>query len=107
MERCGQGTLFPVLISSEIADGTRTSYLNIVSGNDAKIAWRVSLGATESVRSTPMIHDIDDDGMQEIIVVYDGVGVQHRCVVAQTHLHGIQLADVRPQQRTGLVLQRR
>ena len=71
LERCGQGTLFPVLVSSEIADGTRTSYLNIVSGNDAKIAWRVSLGATESVRSTPMIHDIDDDGMQEIIVVYD------------------------------------
>ena len=71
VERCGQGTLFPVLVSSEIADGTRTSYLNIVSGNDAKIAWRVSLGATESVRSTPMIHDIDDDGMQEIIVVYD------------------------------------
>ena len=36
VERCGQGTLFPVLVSSEIADGTRTSFLNIVSGNDAK-----------------------------------------------------------------------
>ncbi|MGB2070872.1 MAG: hypothetical protein ACPHVR_04480, partial [Poseidonia sp.] len=74
VERCGQGTLFPVLISSEIADGARTSYLNIVSGNDAKIAWRVSLGATEAIRSTPMIHDVDGDDMPEIIVTYDTQG---------------------------------
>ena len=74
VERCGQGTLFPVLISSEIADGSRTSFLNIVSGNDAKIAWRVSLGATEAIRSTPMIHDIDGDAMPEIIVAYDTQG---------------------------------
>ena len=74
VERCGQGTLFPVLVSSEIADGSRTSFLNIVSGNDAKIAWRVSLGATEAIRSTPMIHDIDGDNMPEIIVAYDTQG---------------------------------
>ncbi|MEL0181968.1 MAG: VCBS repeat-containing protein, partial [Candidatus Poseidoniales archaeon] len=74
VERCGQGTLFPVLISSEIADGARTSYLNIVSGNDANIAWRVSLGATEAIRSTPMIHDVDGDDMPEIIVTYDTQG---------------------------------
>jgi hypothetical protein len=63
--------LFPVMISSEITDGNRESYLNIVSGNDAKIAWRTSLGNTEAIRSTPMIHDIDGDGLPEIIVVYD------------------------------------
>lgn len=71
LERCGIGTLFPVIISSEIVDSSRTSYLNIVSGNDAKIAWRVSLGTTETIRSTPIIHDIDDDGFPEIIVTYD------------------------------------
>lgn len=71
IERCGEGTLFPVMISSVIADGSRESFLNIVTGNDAKIAWRVSLGITDSIRSTPIIHDIDDDGFQEIIVVYD------------------------------------
>ena len=71
VERCGAGTLFPVMISSSILDGSRESYLNIVSGNDAKIAWRASLGVTEAIRSTPMIHDIDGDGFQEIIVVYD------------------------------------
>ena len=73
-QRCGQGTLFPVMISSEIADSTRTSYLNIVSGNDAKIAWKASLGTTETIRSTPIIHDIDDDGFLEIIVTYDTQG---------------------------------
>ena len=74
VERCGQGTLYPVLVSSEIADGTRTSFLNIISGNDAKIAWRVSLGSTEAIRSTPMIHDVDGDQMPEIIVAYDTQG---------------------------------
>ena len=74
LERCGQGTLFPVMISSTLVDGTRESYLNIISGNDAKIAWRVSLGTTEAIRSTPMIHDIDADGHPEIIVVYDTQG---------------------------------
>ena len=73
-QRCGEGTLFPVMVSSEIVDSTRTSYLNIVSGNDAKIAWRVSLGTTETVRSTPIIHDIDDDGFPEVIVTYDTQG---------------------------------
>ena len=74
IQRCGEGTLFPVMISSEVSDGSRESFLNIVSGNDAKLAWRVSLGITESIRSTPMIHDIDSDGFQEIIVVYDTQG---------------------------------
>ena len=44
VERCGEGTLFPVMITSIVADGSRESFLNIVTGNDAKIAWRVSLG---------------------------------------------------------------
>ena len=74
VERCGAGTLFPVMISSSTADGTWESFLNIVSGNDAKVAWRVSLGVTEPIRSTPIIHDMDDDGHQEIIVVYDTQG---------------------------------
>ena len=74
VERCGAGTLFPVMISSELSDGSRESFLNIISGNDAKIAWRVSLGTTEAVRSTPMIHDIDGDEHPEVVVVYDTQG---------------------------------
>jgi hypothetical protein len=77
VERCGAGTLFPVMISSSTADGSWESFLNIVSGNDAKVAWRVSLGVTEPIRSTPIIHDINADGFQEIIVVYDTQGAMN------------------------------
>jgi len=73
-ERCGVGTLSPVIVSSTISGGVRESFLNIISGNDAKIAWKTSLGTTEAIRSTPIINDIDGDGFQEIIVVYDTSG---------------------------------
>ena len=42
VERCGRPCF--VMISSEFVDGNRQACLNIVSGNDAKIAWRASLG---------------------------------------------------------------
>ena len=74
LERCGIGTLSPVLVSSTVSGGVRESFLNIISGNDAKIAWKASLGSTEAIRSTPIINDIDGDGFQEIIVVYDTSG---------------------------------
>ena len=73
-ERCGSGTLQAVLITSEPADGGRSSSLNIVSGGDAKLAWKVDLGTTDAIRATPMIHDIDQDGRPEIVVVYDTDG---------------------------------
>ena len=74
VERCGLGTLSPVVISSTINGGIRESFINIISGDDAKITWEVSLGTTEAIRSTPIISDIDGDGFQEIIVVYDTSG---------------------------------
>ncbi len=74
VERCGAGTLFPVMISSEFVDGNRQSHINIITGNDAKVAWKASLGTTDAIRSTPMIHDLDQDGYLEIIVVYDTDG---------------------------------
>lgn len=70
-ERCGEGKLQPVIITSEVGDSGRESTLNILSGDDAKLAWKVDLGTTQAIRSTPMIHDIDQDGHPEIIVVYD------------------------------------
>ena len=45
--------------------------MSIITGDEAKIAWQVDLGQTDTIRSTPMITDIDSDGKQEIIVVYD------------------------------------
>ncbi len=66
-ERCGQGELFGVTVSKDGAEST----LTILSGDDAKTAWEVNLGQTNDIRSTPIVHDINDDGKPEIIVVYD------------------------------------
>jgi len=67
LERCGQGQLFAVMAWN---DGSE-SMLSILSGDDAKTAWEVSLGQTNEIRSTPIVHDINDDGKPEILVVYD------------------------------------
>ena len=67
VERCGLGELFGIIITSE----SGLSTLSIITGDEAKIAWQVELGQTNPIRSTPMITDIDSDGKQEIIVVYD------------------------------------
>ncbi len=66
-ERCGDGELFAVIVSSD----TTSSKLSIVSGDDAKVAWEVDLGLTEDIRSTPMLLDVNDDGRLEILLVYD------------------------------------
>ncbi len=67
VERCGQGELFGVTVSKDGAEST----LTVLSGDDAKTAWEVNLGQTNDIRSTPIVHDINDDGKPEIIVVYD------------------------------------
>lgn len=67
LERCADEDLFGVLVHSDTTD----TYLTLVAGDDAKIAWQVNLGETNDVRSTPSIVDIDQDGKQEIILVYD------------------------------------
>ena len=67
IERCGYGELFAVIISSESGSST----LSIVTGDDAKIAWQVDIGQTETIRSTPMLTDINGDEKPEIILVYD------------------------------------
>ncbi|RZD42659.1 MAG: hypothetical protein CXT70_02505, partial [Methanobacteriota archaeon] len=70
-ERCGQGDLFAVLILSESNGNGFDSKLTIISGDDAKTAWQVNLGETRTIRSTPVIFDVDDDGRMEIVVTYD------------------------------------
>ncbi len=66
-ERCGEGELFGVLISSD----NGASKLSIITGDDAKVAWEVDLGQTETIRSTPMLTDINQDSKPEILLVYD------------------------------------
>lgn len=67
VERCGQGELFAVIVSSD----STSSKLSIVSGDDAKLAWQVDLGATEAIRSTPVLLDVNGDGRVEILLAYD------------------------------------
>ena len=66
-ERCGDGELFAVIVTSD----TTSSKLSIVTGDDAKIAWEVDLGLTEDIRSTPMLLDVNGDGRVEILLAYD------------------------------------
>ena len=71
MERCGGDSLFIVLIQTEVVGGNDHSVVKIIEGEDADLAWEVDLGATEIIKASPVIVDLDDDGMQEVIVVYD------------------------------------
>ena len=74
MERCGGDSLFIVLIQTEVVGGTDHSIVKIIEGEDADLAWEVDLGATEIIKASPVIVDLDDDGMQELIIVYDAGG---------------------------------
>ena len=35
------------------------------------MAWEADLGQTEYVKAAPLVVDVDGDGLQEILVVYD------------------------------------
>ena len=69
--RCGEDSLFLVLVQTEVVGGNDHSVVKIIEGEDADLAWEVDLGGTEIVKASPVIVDLDDDGMQEIIIVYD------------------------------------
>ena len=76
MERCANGDMFALVIDS--SDGSE-HIMRLVTGDDAKIAWEVNLGASETMRATPVVADIDGDGDVEIIVSKDtnsGLDVQ-------------------------------
>lgn len=66
-ERCADGNLFAVMVHSDTTD----TFLSLAAGDDAKIAWEVNIGDTKDIRSTPIIVDVDQDGRQEIVLVYD------------------------------------
>ena len=69
-ERCGEGNLFAVF-TIERNSGSENDWLVIVEGGLNREAWRVDLGETSNVKSTPGIVDINGDGIFEIILAYD------------------------------------
>ena len=68
-ERCAGSSLFTILVLKDDVDAP--AYLRILEGEDAELAWEVSLGQTEFVKAAPLVADIDGDGMQEVLVAYD------------------------------------
>ena len=68
-QRCAGDSLFTILVQK--GSSSDPTYLRIVEGEDAELAWEVRLGANRVCESGPMVVDIDGDGMQEVIVVYD------------------------------------
>ena len=74
MQRCGESSLFTVLIQSEDVSGSDHSMLRLIEGEDSELSWQVDLGATEKIKAAPVIVDIDGDGRPEIVVAYDAGG---------------------------------
>ena len=68
-ERCAGGSLFTILVQK--SSSSDPTYLRIIEGEDSELAWEADLGQTEYVKAAPLVVDIDGDGMQEVLVVYD------------------------------------
>ncbi|MBA46281.1 MAG: hypothetical protein CMB31_06830 [Euryarchaeota archaeon] len=73
-EECGGGSLFPVIVQTKTVGSNDHSFLRIIEGEDAVIAWEVDLGPTRPMKAGPIVADIDNDGKPEIIVIFDSVG---------------------------------
>ncbi|MEC8548231.1 MAG: hypothetical protein VXY31_02810 [Candidatus Thermoplasmatota archaeon] len=70
-DRCGGDSLFAFIVQQDSNDH---SHLRIIEGEDAEIAWSVDLGASELVKSSPVLTDINEDGLLEVLVAYDASG---------------------------------
>ena len=73
-ERCGNNSLFSIIVQTEDIQGDERSFLKIIEGEDADLAWRVDLGETEKIKASPSVVDINQDGKPEVIIVYDAAG---------------------------------
>ena len=68
-EQCGGSSLFTILVLKDTVDDP--TYLRIIEGEDGELAWQMNLGQTEFVKAAPLVVDVDGDGLQEILLVYD------------------------------------
>ena len=73
-QRCGESSLFTVLVQTEDVSGSDHSILRLIEGEDSELSWQVDLGETEKIKAAPVIVDIDEDGKTEILVAYDAGG---------------------------------
>lgn len=70
-DRCGAETLFAVIVSTQDVGSESHSMLKIIDGGSGKTAWKIDLGVTLPVKSSPALADIDGDGMLELMVAFD------------------------------------
>ena len=71
VDRCGGDSLFAFIVQQDSNDN---SHLKIIEGEDAEVAWSVDLGAAELIKSSPVLTDINQDGLLEVLVAYDASG---------------------------------
>ena len=58
-ERCGGDSLFTIVIQTEDVGGSLHSFLRIIEGEDADLAWEVDLGETDEIKASPVVVDLD------------------------------------------------
>ena len=63
--------MFAVIVSTQDVGSESHSMLKIIDGGSGKTAWKVDLGVTLPVKSSPALADIDGDGMLELMVAFD------------------------------------
>ncbi|MEE3277145.1 MAG: hypothetical protein VX216_01260, partial [Candidatus Thermoplasmatota archaeon] len=63
-ERCGGSSFYTILMQTD--ENSDHTYLRIVEGEDADLAWEVDMGLTEYVKAAPLVVDVDGDGIQEV-----------------------------------------
>ena len=76
-ESCGGDSLFPVIIQEQDVAGTPHSFLRIIEGEDADLAWTVDLGPTRPMKIGPIVADMNEDGQPEILVMFDSQGTMN------------------------------
>jgi len=75
LDSCARDSLSPVFIHQQTVGGNPHAFMRIVDGDSSQTMWQVDVGAIDlEVKATPIIFDVDDDGVLEIIIVYDSNG---------------------------------
>lgn len=72
LDSCASNSLSPIFIHQKTVGGTEHVFLRIIDGDTSQLMWEVDIGALDGfAKATPIIVDIEDDGVLEVLVAYD------------------------------------
>ena len=75
LDSCARDSLSPVFIHQQDVGGNPHAFMRIVDGDSSQTMWQVDVGAIDlEVKATPIVFDVEEDGVLEIIIVYDANG---------------------------------